>query len=105
VSEGGVPSPRRRAGRHRGRHGHGQASSGPSRVRLLSWWCLRGSGEAVGAVPPHWELVVDEFAVDGHRGTVAREREEGERASGLAWLARPGGESRPRAREIRGARE
>jgi hypothetical protein len=73
---------------------------------LLSWWCLRGSCEAVGAVPPHWELVVGEFAVGGHRGTVARAREKREsaRVGRPGLLGRTKGAGRTRERE-RGARE
>jgi hypothetical protein len=99
-----LPS-RRRAGRHRGRHGRGQASSGPSRVRLLSWWCLWGSGEVVGAIPPHWELIVGEFTVGGQRGTVAREREKRERARagrpGLLGWTEGAGRARERERGVR----
>jgi hypothetical protein len=59
----------------------------------------------VGEVLPRWELVVGEFAVDGHRGAVVVHR----RGKGTARAGRPNllgrteGASRARERERRSA--
>jgi hypothetical protein len=105
--EGGVTSPRRRAGRHRGRHGCGQA---PPSFVILVWWCSSVRGARVKLLVQFHRTGSSSLGSSSSAATSVpwppRERRgrERERADLVCWVGRWEQATRAREREESGSK-